>query len=1464
MKQIHIYFSILFFVFIANSFLSQTANISEGCSPLEVQFTAPGGTTWFWDFIDGATSTLEDPIHTFTTGTYVVEYSESVAGPILGTVTITVYDKIVPEYSALTATQGCAPLAVTFEDDNTFTPSGVNITGYTWTSTGSGLSGSPVTFTYNSAGVYDLSMNVTTNLASCDTTVNFVDVVSVSSVSTNFSITPSASACNPPLIANFNDLSSTNNAPPLTYFWDFGNGNTSILQNPTSETYAAIGNYTVTLTTTDTNGCANSFSSDISVQSPTSSFVVPDTICSNTDFTPLNNSSAGTYLWDFGSNAIASTPLTIEEPTVQFTSNGLQSITLTTTSGSCSHDTTLQIFVEDPTVSFVSTPGYFCFEPATINYTGSSPNDVLSWDWSFGDDSLGTGNIIAHEYVIGDTTYSEHGENILSTTLTITTLAGCVAEFTDLDTIHLPWARFMPDVVNGCAPLTVTFSDSSMSNTPSEPIVQWEYDYGDGNSATFLNDNPNSYVFNTPGEYDVVLIITNNSGCTDTSDTIRIEVGDLVALDFSADFTSVCPGDPVTFTSLTPSPSNIDAWHYYSDEDRQFHCYQDSNAVWSYNNVTGFQDVTLTGEHNGCWSTITKPNYIEVRGPIADFNFRQDCDAPMDVLFSDSSSDATSISWDFGDGNNSATNTVPHTYIATGDYNVVLTASSSTSGCPDSKDSVTVHIRTILANFTTDTLLCGGISYDYDATPSTDVHEFCHRGYTWFFSDTTLRPLTGSSPTESIVFNTTDLQTIGLVVEDINGCVDTLIEEIKVFSGIANFSVSDTTICIPSTLTFADSTVADTVITNWDWNFGDGNTSTAQNPTNIYSTPAGNTIPVTLTTTDIMGCTATAQLNLTVYEPTSIIGVSPSPANVCVGENIDFTATDFTSQGSNLLFNYDFDDGNTSSFQNDSNEYALSGTYNVVLSYTEIATGCTDSSIVTVNVQDYPIAGFYSNIDTLAAVCPNQQVMFTDTSFTFGPALAYQWDFGTGGPIDNAQSPSTFFSAGTYDIQLVVSTSYGCTDTSIYPIHVIGPQASIIIDNNNICKGEAITFTIDNYAEVDFLSWDFGDGVVVTDTIPFSPVTHTYNFLPPSGQTFASLTAYGLNTSCPAIATVDIFIHEVRAGFTRNDGIDTVLCIGETLTLTNNSTLSDTYSWTLGDSGTSNSSTNFNYTYSVADTFDITLFVENSVLGCKDTIIKQVIVAADPILTLIGDTICSSETAIVQAQAGNQNPNYTYSWQPLADVVSPNSETTATVALTQEQYFYVSVEDLTTNCTSEDSAFVFIYSSITGNTFDTLIVVGETLNLPVEYPDNTVIFTWEPEDGLSCTQCSNPLVDPVLQNVTYYLNATDIYGCNNALYIFNIEIIPETLLEVPTTFTPNGDGTNDIIYLETWGIKELYEFEIYNRWGELIFVTTDTTVGWDGFYQGILQNNDIYVFKARALDWFNEEIIKEGHIHLMR
>jgi len=119
-------------------------------------------------------------------------------------------------------------------------------------------------------------------------------------------------------------------------------------------------------------------------------------------------------------------------------------------------------------------------------------------------------------------------------------------------------------------------------------------------------------------------------------------------------------------------------------------------------------------------------------------------------------------------------------------------------------------------------------------------------------------------------------------------------------------------------------------------------------------------------------------------------------------------------------------------------------------------------------------------------------------------------------------------------------------------------------------------------------------------------------------------------------------------------------------------------------------------------------------------------------------------------------------------------------------------------------------------------------------------------------------------DVEYLLEVTDILGCFTSGATFKVEIKPETFIKLPTTFTPNGDGVNDIIYVEGWGIKELMEFQIFNRWGEMMFESNDKAIGWDGYYKGVLQNNDVYAFKVRALTWRDETQTLEGYINLMR
>ena len=144
--------------------------------------------------------------------------------------------------------------------------------------------------------------------------------------------------------------------------------------------------------------------------------------------------------------------------------------------------------------------------------------------------------------------------------LTVTTASGCIDSSSQEVILDIPLARFMPDTVSGCAPLTVELSDSSRS---SQGIINFEYIYGDGQTANFSTPDPHNYTFTEAGEFDVQLVITNNLGCVDTSYMIRVEVGNRITPDFTTDRTEACQGEPIAFSDNTcllyTSPSPRDA-----------------------------------------------------------------------------------------------------------------------------------------------------------------------------------------------------------------------------------------------------------------------------------------------------------------------------------------------------------------------------------------------------------------------------------------------------------------------------------------------------------------------------------------------------------------------------------------------------------------------------------------------------------------------------------------------------------------------------------------------------------------------------------------------------------------------------------------------------------------------------------------------------------------------------------------
>jgi gliding motility-associated-like protein len=193
----------------------------------------------------------------------------------------------------------------------------------------------------------------------------------------------------------------------------------------------------------------------------------------------------------------------------------------------------------------------------------------------------------------------------------------------------------------------------------------------------------------------------------------------------------------------------------------------------------------------------------------------------------------------------------------------------------------------------------------------------------------------------------------------------------------------------------------------------------------------------------------------------------------------------------------------------------------------------------------------------------------------------------------------------------------------------------------------------------------------------------------------------------------------------------------------------------------------------------------------------------------------------------------------------------------------VSVTDTLTTCTSNDSVRIYVVPPLENINFDTTIVIGDSIQLPIDNQNGFVTFFWTPDTALSCLQCSNPWHQG-FEDIIYTVDMEDVIGCYEAKGIFNIHVNPNTFIDLPTTFTPNGDGVNDIIYLRGWGIKEVVYFRIFNRWGEMVFESTNIDHGWDGYYKGVLQNNDTYTYTARVKTFRNEYLDGRGHINLMR
>jgi len=631
-----------------------------------------------------------------------------------------------------------------------------------------------------------------------------------------------------------------------------------------------------------------------------------------------------------------------------------------------------------------------------------------------------------------------------------------------------PTANFSGTPTSGKVPLTVVFTDKSTNNPTS-----WYWDFGDGSSS---NDQNPSHTFQKVGSYTVDLTANSNYGTDDKTIKDYIVVGDAPVADFSASPTSGTAPLNVNFTDKSTNNPTSWAWDFGDGSTSN-----DQNPSHTYQNA-GKYTVKLTATNKYGNDTKTSDNYITAgSAPVADFSASPTSGtAPLNVNFTDkSTNNPTSWTWDFGDGSSSNDQNPNHTYQNAGKYTVKLTATNKYGNDTKTSDNYITAGSAPVADFTASpTSGTAPLNVNF-----TDKSTNNPTSWTWDFGDGS----TSNDQNPSHTYQNAGKYTVKLTATNKYGN-DTKTSDNYITAGsvpVADFSASPTTGNAPLTVNFTDKSTGNP--TSWSWDFGDGTSSSEQNPGHTYQNTGKYTVK--LTATNQYGSNTKTASDYIIVGNAPAANFSASPTSGKAPLTVNFTDK---STGNPTSWSWDFGDGTSSSEQNPSHTYQNVGKYTVKLTATNKYGNDTKTSDNYITAGSAPVADFSASPTSGAAPL---NVNFTDKS-TNNPT-SWTWDFGDGS-TSNDQNPShTYQNAGKYTVKLTATNKYG-NDTKSSDNYITAGDAHTGSLKVIISPSEAV----DAGAQwnVDGGSWQ-NSGVTANN---LSVGQHTVNYKDVSGWTAPS------------------------------------------------------------------------------------------------------------------------------------------------------------------------------------------------------------------------------------------------------------------------------------------------------------------------------------------------------------------------
>ena len=1109
------------------AFSSDNYNV---CAPTTVIInnSSTGADRYTWSFSDGTaekTSSNLNPI-----GYAITNTSDQIQAKL---VTLTAYNSqkatcnarlsksyyayptITPSV-AVSPASGCGPLEVTVTQSVT-SPSvnyvyNLNFGDKVTDETGRGSIPHTFNNTESSDKTYTVNLTVTNNLGCSASTSANVTVYPEVTAAFNYVKT---TECSPMDVNMVN--SSTNGSQ---FKWTFGDGGSETKNNKTAfaHNYAnnsadgnSLSTYQIKMVAIDAHhpACRDSITKNIDIYPQViAQFATSNDIGCSPLTTTFTNQSKGyglTYLWDYAhdyaQSADANSSHTHTFDNLE-ASTHTYNVTLTTTDiNNCTSTTTMPVKAHPHvTANFAFVKNDACTPyPVTFSYPAAINGNKFEWDFGFGGNKAVKTNMQNFDFTFDNTELNTVNNYTIKLTST-DTITGC-SDNTQQNIEVYPRLRpkFTPDTTSGCDPLTVNFSNQTTG------LAEYLWDFGD---SQFANETNPAHVFNhyetSDQTYTVSLRTTQTAtGCVKTVDTTVTAFSYVLAKfgltevseNANGGAAAVLGGCTPFEVMLTDSSRNISngSWSWDFGDGNTSTTRQPSSRTYTNDcNTAPLENknytigLTVTNLH-GC-ENKTQQTIVVYPRSVPNFTANFEGCEPLTVNFVDSSIvDAGShYYWTFSDGATSVGeppfSKTFHNYSYTD--NLKFTANLKTTTSYNCTDEITKEITVYpkpLANF---------LPLIDRACPPFEA-EFVNNSkgtgltYYWDFDNGVKYPTTSTANQKVSYSNDTDepiTRNVELIIESDHACRDTMVNPMITFPNVVVDFSFDTAGCSPHTIEIDNKSTKTTAYHLW--NFGEGSTSVAAEPTFTYFNTTDNDQVLTITYigTSKYQCSDTISKNVTVYINPNVDFVAHTPSQRYPDDTVYFE--NYTQDGP-WSYNWEFGDGNKLKtdekyFMYKYGQWGKNSENNIFHVTLHVETEHCENTMT----HDVTILPPYPKIEILNQKPAGCVPLTVDFRIKEEYCNSYQWEFEDGATSTEAEPSHTFTEPGIYNVKLTAEGDGGSHyDYEIITVYELPTPDFVATPTFVMLPNQAVQFFNSSLNGNTYI-WDFGDGTYTTDLNP--------------------------------------------------------------------------------------------------------------------------------------------------------------------------------------------------------------------------------------------------------------------------------------------------------------------------------------------------------------------------------------------